>query len=66
MSYSEWESNLDFKFAINSASDFDSGSDSNTDSDSSSVLMNLLIFVFLFCTYTLPKKLADNFYFSFS
>ena len=59
MNYSEPES--DFNFAINSASDFDSGSESGSQSefDFSSVFMNLDICIFFsphFYFYLLSSK----------
>ena len=64
MTYSESES--DFNFAINSASDFDSTSESGSESESdfSSVFMNLDIRIFLSNIYTLLNKLADGFFLS--
>ena len=68
MAYSESE--LDFNFVINSASDFDStsesGSESESESDFSSALMNLDICNFLPYIYTLLNKLADGFFHPFS
>ena len=61
MTYSESES--DFQFAINSASDFDSTSESGSESDFSSVFMNLGVCIFLPYIYTLLNKLADVFFF---
>ena len=46
MIYSESESELDFSFAINSVSDFDSAFESDSESDSSSAFMNLDICIF--------------------
>ena len=40
------ESELDFKFVINSVSDFDSASESDSESDSSLAFMNLDIYSF--------------------
>ena len=59
MAYSESESN--FSFAINSASDFDSASES----DFSSVFMNLDICIF-FIQYLPLNKPADSFFYPFS
>ena len=61
MTYSESE--LDFNFATNSASDFDytSESGSESQSDFSSVFMNLDIVFFSLYIYTLLNKLADGF-----
>ena len=53
MSYSESE--LDFNFAINLVSDFDSTSESESESDFSSVFMNLDICIF-FTLYLHPSK----------
>ena len=62
------ESELDFNFAINLVSDFDSTSNSGSESESdfSSVFMNLDICVFLPYIYTLLNKLADDFFYQFS
>ena len=46
MIYSESESELDFSFAINSVSGFDSASESDSEYDSISAFMNLDIFIF--------------------
>ena len=61
MSYSESE--LDFSFATNSVSDFDSVSES--ESEYSSEFMNLDIWFSLFYTYNLLNKLSDNFFYWF-
>ena len=44
--YSEWESELDFSFAINLISDFDSVSESDSESESSLGPINLDICIF--------------------
>ena len=64
MSYSESEP--DFNFAINSASNFDSSSESNSESESdfSSAFMDLDICTFLLYIYTLLNKPADGFFLS--
>ena len=70
----ELESESDFNFAINLASDFDSTSESGSESDSesdfesdsSSVFMNLDVCIFSPYIYTLPNKLADGFFYHFS
>ena len=61
MTYSDSDS--DFNFATNSASDFDSTSESGSESQSdfSSVFMNLDIVFFSLYIYTLLNKLADGF-----
>ena len=46
MIYSESESELDFRFAIISVSDFDSASESHPESDPSSAFMNIDIWIF--------------------
>ena len=50
--YSESESKSDFSFAINSASDFESGYESASESDFNSVFINLDICLF-FALYLL-------------
>ena len=54
MIYSESESELDFIFAINSVSDFDSASKFDSESDFSFVVMNLDICIF-FTLYLQPS-----------
>ena len=60
MTYSESES--EFNFVINSASDFDSISESGSESESdlSSVFINLDICIFFPYIYALLNKLADG------
>ena len=66
MTYSESES--DFSFAINSASDFDSTSETDyeSESDYDSVFMNLDICIFWPYICILLNKLADDFFDLFS
>ena len=51
--YSEWESELDFSFAINLISDFDSVSESDFESESSLAPVNLDICIFFYSIFAL-------------
>ena len=53
MIYSESESELDFRFAINLVSDFDSAFESASEPDSSLVFINLDICIFFHPVFTL-------------
>ena len=64
MSYSESE--LDYNFAINSVSDFDSASESDSEFGSSSAFINLDICIFFTLYLHSPKKNLRIVFFSFS
>ena len=67
MTYSQSE--LDFSFATNSASDFDStpesGFESESESDFSSVFINLDICIFSPYIYSLLNKPAEGLFYQF-